>query len=249
MQQAFGFAADDLVEWRARLARAHDSLRGPAGRMPRRRPVGQLVKSLISSRTRDAVSLAAYRRLGSRWGNAAGLSRAVPREIETVIRDVTFADRKARQLPAALRMIGRERPDFRLDFLGRWSVPDALAWLERLPGVGRKVAAATLNASALRRPVLIVDSHVHRVCQRLGFVGPQATPAAVSERATAALAAWDGEDFLEMFVLMKRLGQHVCRFERPDCPACPLGPVCRTAQDGRRMSVGRISMDGGRASA
>lgn len=240
MQRAFGFAADDLTGWRDRLARAH----GPIGRMPRRRPVGQLVKSLISSRTRDAVSLAAYHRLGDRWGNAAGLSRAVPRDVEAVISDVTFADRKARQLPAALRMIGRDRPDFRLNFLADWPVSDALAWLERLPGVGRKVAAATLNASELRRPVLVVDSHVHRVLQRLGFVGAQATPAAASERATAALAAWDGEDFFEMFVLMKRFGQRVCRFDRPDCIACSLAAVCRTAQEG-----GRIAMDARRASA
>lgn len=237
MQRAFGFAANDLTEWRDRLARACDSALGPLGRMPRRRPVGQLVKSLISSRTRDAVSLAAYRRLGGQWGNAAGLSRAAPREIEAVISDVTFADRKARQLPAALRMIGRDRPDFRLNFLGDWPVADALAWLERLPGVGRKVAAATLNASELRRPVLVVDSHVHRVLQRLGFVGAQATPAAASERATAALAAWDGEDFFALFVLMKRLGQRICRFERPDCRACPLVSACRTAQEGHRINM------------
>lgn len=199
------------------------------GDLPRRRPIGQLVKSLISSRTRDAVSLAAYRRLGRRWPNAAQLATAAPAAIESVIADVTFAEKKAEYLPAALRMIERERPDFALDFLERWPIEDALAWLERLPGVGRKVAAATLNASTLRCRVFIVDSHVHRVLQRLGFIGMRATPRTASERMTDAARMLDADGLLALFAHMKLLGQTICRFDAPHCPLCPLAGRCRSA--------------------
>ena len=225
MQESFDFAGAEIVRWRAGLGRRFGSL----GSVPRRRPIGQFVKSLISSRTRDAVSLAAYRRLGRRWTNVADLACAPPTAIERAIADVTFAEKKAVHLPAALRLIGSERPDFSLDFLGAMPVPDALAWLERCPGVGRKVAAATLNASTLRRPVFIVDSHVHRVLQRLGFVGEKASARAASELVTASASPLGADDLFELFAQMKRLGQTICRFEEPACSICPLAHCCRTA--------------------
>ena len=120
----------------------------------------------------------------------------------------------------------RERPDFELDFLGALPLEDALAWLERLPGVGRRVAASTLNASTLGRPVLIVDSHVLRVLRRLGFVGPAAEALAASEAVTAAMPHWSGDDFLAFHIAAKRLGQTLCRPEAPACTRCPLRRDC-----------------------
>ncbi len=225
MQESFGFVTCDIARWRQLLTASFGSLSDP----PRRQPIGQLVKSLISSRTRDAVSLGAYRRLGRRWPHARELANATPSVIEQAIFDVTFADKKALYLPAALRMIGTEHPDFRLDFLGEIPVDDALAWLECLPGVGRKVAAATLNASTLGRRVFIVDSHVYRVLARLGFIAGTATPRTASERVTASAPFLDADDLLVLFAHMKRLGQTICRFDTPMCAQCPLNGCCRAA--------------------
>jgi len=226
MQQSFDFVAADIARWRDRLVPITD--RGP---LPRRRPVGQLVKSLISGRTRDAVSLAAYRRLRDRFGAAAEIAHAPLPLIERTIADVSFPEIKADWLTAALRRIESDRTDFNLDFLGTWPLGKALAWLERLPGVGRKVAASALNASTLAMPVLIVDSHVHRVLERLGFVAAGAEPRTASEKATAALPDWNGDDFLHFHIAMKRLGQTVCRFDAPDCAACPLAADCPSRSD------------------
>ncbi|MBC9034695.1 endonuclease [Sphingomonas sp. JC676] len=220
MQLGF-FGRGDLEHWRAGLA-----VLGTALPPRRRKPVGQLVKSLISGRTRDPVSLAAYHRLRDRFGSARGIAAAPVPLIEDVIADVTFADSKAKWLAAALRRIGREHPDFDLDFLGAPPLDDALAWLERLPGVGRKVAAATLNASTLGRPVFIVDSHVLRVLRRLGFVGPAAEAFAASEAVTAAMPHWTGDDFLGLHIAAKRLGQVACHVEVPACARCPLRRDC-----------------------
>lgn len=225
-QPPFDFIGADLSVWYCRLNAAY----GRLGPVRRRKPIGQLVKSLISSRTYDAVSLAAYKRLGARWGRVSALARATPKEIEAVIADVTFADAKAPQLAETLRRIEADHPDFRLDFLADRPLTEALAWLERLPGVGRKVAAATLNFSTLKLPVFVVDSHVHRVLQRLGLVGESAMPAATSELVTASTLDWSPDDHLEMFAHLKRLGQDVCRHDAPDCGRCPLAACCVTAK-------------------
>lgn len=224
MQASFGFNGHDDV---ARWYRALVPMPGALTLSTRRRPVGQLVKSIISGRTRDAVSLAAYDRLVARYRSPRRVAHAAPREIACCIRDVTFAGDKADHVVRTLRRIETERPDFALDFLGQEPIAGALAWLERFPGVGRKVAASTLNASTLNRPVFIVDSHVLRIARRLGFVGAQAEAAVVSEAVTAAMPEWSGDDFLNFHVGMKQLGQTLCRPDTSACVCCPLAADCR----------------------
>jgi endonuclease-3 len=93
---------------------------------------------MISGRTRDAVSQAAYGRLVATFGSPRSLAAAGAGRVRSVIGDVTFAEVKAAHLVAALRRIGAERRGFDLDFLGAMPLDDALAWLERLPGVGAR---------------------------------------------------------------------------------------------------------------
>lgn len=233
MQQAFDFGLADVAKWRAALA-GHPGAPVPSCR---RTPLGQLVKSLLSGRTRDAVSKMAYDALVARYPDPRRLAAASPAAIEAIVAHVTFASAKAAYLAATLALIGRERPDFDLGFLADRPLDDALAWLERLPGVARKVSASTLNASTLGRPVFIVDTHVLRVLQRLGFVGPAADYRAASEAVTAAMPGWSGDDFLAFHIAMKRLGQTVCRWDVADCGRCPLAGDCLV---GRRQGRGRL---------
>ncbi len=136
MQMAFGFGAVEDVTWvRDRLRRAF----GHVGEIPLRTPIGQLVKSSISGRTRDEVSLAAYGRLVSTYHQWSDLAAAPTAQIEAVIGDVTFPEVKAQHLRDALRAISHCRPDVALAFLAGLNVANALAWLERLPGEGRTV--------------------------------------------------------------------------------------------------------------
>jgi len=225
MQQRFDFACADLDRWRGALRPLLATIEPP----PRRSPIGALVKSLISGRTRDAVSLAAYRRLCRRFSSPADLARAKVGQIRHAIADVTFAEAKAQWLTEAMAQIARERPDFDLTFLGDMPLDAALAWLERLPGVARKVAAATLNGSRLNRPVFIVDTHVLRVMRRLGFVGPGATLQVASEQVTAGARNWNGEDFLLFHIGTKRVGQLFCRPDVTHCASCPLALDCPSA--------------------
>lgn len=237
MQFGFGFLRADLLRWRAGLAPLLDGVALP----PPRTPTGQLIKSMISGRTRDAVSQAAYDRLAARFGSAARIALASPGAIEAAIADVTFAADKARHLVAALTLLRATPGGLRLAGLGALPLDAALAFLETLPGVGRKVAASTLNASTLAMPVLIVDTHVLRVLRRLGAVAPTADIRAASERVTAALPEWSGQDFLLFHVAVKRLGQTVCHAVTPSCGSCPLAGDCPSAlrRGTKRYGAGR----------
>lgn len=221
----FDLAAADIAAWRSRLIGAY----GDPLPVRRRSPLGQLLKSILSSRTRDAISTAAYDALVKRFPVAGTIARAAPGEVEQVIHEVTYAADKAVYLVNAAAEIGRRRPDFDLEFLALPPLDEALDWLERPPGVGRKVSASTLNASNLNRPVFIVDTHVLRVLQRLRFVGETADYRLASETVTAAMPRWSGDDFLGLHILMKRLGQSVCRWDAPDCAVCPLAEDCPVA--------------------
>lgn len=224
MQLALGLGADEDVTW------ARDRLRswfGHPAAIQVRTPIGQLVKSSISARTRDEVSLGAYGRLLSTYRTWADLAEAPAEDVEAVIGDVTFPDVKARNLGAALRAIAAVAPDFDLTFLARLSVPEALARLERLPGVGRKVAASTLNFSTLQMPAFVVDTHILRVLRRFGLVPPKADARAAYDAVMAISGLCGAADLAELHVLTKHLGQTVCRSDRACCRDCPIRPRCK----------------------
>ena len=226
MQMALSFGAAQDIEW------VRDQLRSRFGRpgpIPVRTPIGQLVKSSISGRTRDEVSLGAYHRLIDAYPDWSDIVRAATADIEAVIGDVTFPDVKARYLRDALRTIAASRPDFDLAFLGAQSVTRALEWLERLPGVGRKVSASTLNFSTLRMPAFVVDTHILRILRRFGFVRSKADTRTAYEVTMAMLYEWSASDLAELHILMKRLGQTVCRADRACCANCPISQHCHAS--------------------
>lgn len=226
MQMAFGFGAPEDLAWvRDRLRRCF----GPPEPILVRTPIGQLVKSLISGRTRDEVSARAYRRLVGRYPEWPMLARAATADIEAAICDVTFADVKARHLGGALAAIEACRADFDLTFLCRLGVARALAWLERLPGVGRKVSASTLNFSTLRLPSFVVDTHILRILRRFGFVRGKADTRTAYDLTMEIVPDWSAAELAELHVLMKRLGQSICRADRTHCRICPISQRCQVA--------------------
>jgi endonuclease-3 len=217
-----------------------DRLRGHFGNLTygvTRSPVGALVKSIISCRTQDEVSLRAYNKLIDTWPDWNDMAAAGPVAVAKVIKDVTLPEREAGYLCEALRRICASHPDFDLGFLGVEPVNRAIAWLERLPGVGRKISAATLNFSTLQRPALVIDTHVQRVLQRVGMVASHASIEAVYDHVMPALATWSAADLSQLHVLIKRLGQTQCHAGNPQCRRCPLMATCKT---GRSVNRGRL---------
>ncbi|MDX3900418.1 MAG: hypothetical protein QHC40_07920 [Sphingobium sp.] len=204
MQLAFGFGADEDMLWVRDQLRYRFGLLGPG---QARTPIGQLVKSMISGRTRDEISGNAYERLIGIYPRWSALAEAPIDDVQAVIGEVTFPDVKALHLSQALPTIAAFQPDFDLAFLAHCSVDKALEWLEQLPGVGRKVSASTLNFSTLNMPAFVVDSHVLRILRRFGFVRNKADTRTAYDAVMSVSCGWSADDLAELHIVMKRLGR------------------------------------------
>ena len=190
-------------------------------------PVSQLIMGIIGGRTLGADSLRAFKALLGEFASWEALRDGPAAAVEAAIRPVTYGPAKARHLQRALRQVTVLRGRLELDFLGDWPVEPALAWLERLPGVGRKVSAATLNFSKLRRPALVIDTHHLRVLARLRLVGPRATIAMAYDHIVPRLPeTWDAAELDDHHQLLKKLGQTYCHAGVPSCGGCPLRALC-----------------------
>lgn len=200
---------------------------GPRRDARRRDPVSQLVRSMLGSKTRDEVSRRVFRELRRQYPSWDRLAEASPRSILRIIWPVNLAEPKAEQLPQALRMITACTGRLALDHLADMDEEAAMQWLRRLPGIGSKIAAATLNFSTLRKRALVVDTHLLRLGGRLGLLPLDADYDTGHELLMRQLPdAWDAEDLAELHRLMKLLGQTICTAHAPACGACPLRGLC-----------------------
>jgi endonuclease-3 len=208
---------------------------------PRLSPLDQLIKSMIGSRTYDEVAWSAFLRLRSRFQPWENLIDAPAGEIESVLAPVIHAELKAAWLPEALGRLKALKGSLSLDFLADPPIEEAIAWQKRhLPGVGDKVAAAVLNFSTLRRPAMVVETHVWRVARRIGLAARNAEPEEVRRTLMgAAPSGWTDEDFFDLHWLLKRLGQTLCTDTRTRCGACPVAALCEE----RRRAVARGQVD------
>ena len=150
---------------------------------------------------------------------------ADPEQIELEIQVGGLARVKAPRIKTILEEVWRRRGSFDLAFLAEMSLPEAKEWLRSLAGVGPKTAACVLMF-AMGRPALPVDTHVHRVAQRLGLVPAKAVAAEAHDLLEAMLEP--GEVYPFHMSLIEH-GRRLCRARRPLCPECPLRDGCPTA--------------------
>jgi endonuclease III len=213
----------------AELATIRDRLLGLFGLQGdeiRLDPVSQFIRSFLGSQTYDQVSWDAFAALAHHYGNWNRLADASPQDLAARISTVTYFEDKARDLLPALHRIRAHSGTLDLAFLRDWSVDEALRWLEMSHGVGRKIAAATLNFSSLRKRAFVADTHVIRVLARFGFAKPNADGLAVYNAVMAAAGAFDADALYELHWLLKYLGQNICTHARAHCQACPLEAAC-----------------------
>ncbi len=150
--------------------------------------------------------------------------------IQAVIAGVTWPELKAPRIRAVLRAVHARRGSLDLDFLGGMEAEAARAWLEAIPGVGPKTSAAVLSFSTLRMAALPVDSHHHRVAQRLGLIGPRVDVGPSHPILRAQLPAdWRAQELYDNHQVLMRHGQQVCHHRRPACGRCTLVDLCPSA--------------------
>ena len=194
-------------------------------------PVSELVSSLLSHRTRNADSGRAFKALRARYPDWAALIAAPVPEVEATIAGVTWPELKAPRIQAVLAAVRERAGGLDLGFLAGMEVEAARAWLEAIPGVGPKTSAAVLSFSVLRMPALPVDSHHHRVAQRLGLIGPRVDVGPSHPILRAQLPAdWSAQDLYDNHEILMLHGQRVCHHRNPACGRCVLAAICPSAR-------------------
>jgi endonuclease-3 len=167
----------------------------------------------------------AFAALRERFPTWEALASARANEVADAIRPGGLGNVKAPRILAILHEIEERQGELDLGWMRRSSDDNVERYLLSLPGVGPKTAACVL-AFSLGRPALPVDTHVHRVAARLGWLPPKTTAAAAHSVLAAAVPA---PIRVPMHVGLIRLGREICRPGRPLCPTCPLNDLCPTA--------------------
>jgi len=180
------------------------------------------VLTILSQNTSDANSFRAYEALVKRFGDWDRLRRARVGSIAAAIRPAGLADQKAPRIKQVLAELHREQGRTTLDQLAAMTDAEAKAYLTAFHGVGPKTAACVL-LFACGRPVLPVDTHVHRVTGRLGMIAHGTTADKAHEILQAQLAA---DQVLDFHILLIRHGRRTCRASRPRCEGCALLDLC-----------------------
>ncbi|MBI2544462.1 MAG: endonuclease III [Candidatus Rokubacteria bacterium] len=177
-----------------------------------RDPFRILIACLLSLRTKDETTGPAAERLFALAHTPEGMLRLTPRQIERAIFPVGFYRTKARVILGVCR-------DLLARFGGR--VPDDLDTLLTLKGVGRKTANLVVTV-AFGKPGVCVDTHVHRISNRLGFVRtktPEQTELALRRKLPP-------RHWIDLNDLLVTFGQNVCQPISPRCSTCPVRALC-----------------------
>jgi endonuclease III len=176
-------------------------------------PFQVLISTLLSARTQDATTHAASVRLFRRARTARTMARLTVEEIEQLIFPVSFYRNKARFVKATAEMLATR-------FAGR--VPATMEELTSLPGVGRKTANLVMILAFKSQQNICVDTHVHRISNRLGWV----TTALPEQTEQALYRSTDERWWPYINLYLVTWGQNVCRPVYPRCGACAIRDLC-----------------------
>jgi len=175
-------------------------------------PFKVLVSCIISLRTKDEVTALASARLFARAGTPAAMTLLSAAEIAGLIYPAGFYRNKSEQiLQISQRLVD--------EFGG--SVPDEIDELLKFKGVGRKTANLVVTLG-FGKPGICVDTHVHRICNRLGYVATK-TP---EETETALRKKLPAEYWIEINDLLVAFGQNHCHPVSPRCSNCCISTFC-----------------------
>ncbi len=175
-------------------------------------PFRVLISTVLSSRTKDAVTREASKRLFERASTPLELQKLSAREIEKLIYPVGFFRTKAERIPELARILTDE-------YKGK--VPDSMDELLKLPGVGRKTANLVITIG-FGKPGICVDTHVHRISNRFGYVrtkNPTETEFALRRKLPKR---W----WIIYNDILVTLGQNICLPRKPHCNECFVNNLC-----------------------
>ena len=175
-------------------------------------PYKVLVRTILSQRTRDENTDQATNNLFSKYKDIYEVVEAPTEDVQELIKPAGFYRVKAGRIQEVSQIL--------IDEYGG-EVPDTLEELVKLPGVGRKTANCVL-VFAFELPAIPVDTHVHRISNRLGLVDtkdPEDTEVELTKIAPKDL-------WIKLNDLMVQFGQNICKPIGPQCEICPCTEIC-----------------------
>ena len=175
-------------------------------------PFKVLISTILSQRTRDENTAVASKNLFSKYKNAGEMAMADEKNIARLIRASGFYNQKARRIKEVSGIIVN-------DYGGK--VPNNMDELLKLPGVGRKTANCVL-VYGYGKDAIPVDTHVHRISNRLGLVETN-DPMKTEEELQMNIPRKYWIDLNELFV---KFGKDICRPVKPRCDECPIRKLC-----------------------
>ncbi|SES68511.1 DNA-(apurinic or apyrimidinic site) lyase /endonuclease III [Methanococcoides vulcani] len=177
-----------------------------------RDPYYLLISTVLSQRTRDEVTIPTTQKLFSVFDTPQKMANADVDEIQELIRDVGFYRVKSQRLIEISHMLLDEYDGI---------VPDDINELVKLPGVGRKTANCVLTY-AFDKDAIAVDTHVHRISNRMGLV-KTATPEETEIELEKVTEKGMWKDINGLMVLF---GKSICRPVSPKCEKCIMNDIC-----------------------
>jgi endonuclease-3 len=175
-------------------------------------PFKILISTILSARTKDANTRLATKKLFEKYKNPKEISEANIEEIEQLIKSSGFYKVKAARIKEVSNVLINKYDGL---------VPDNYESLINLPGVGSKTANCVL-VYAFKIPAIPVDTHVHRISNRLDWVKTK-NPI---QTETALKKLLPKELWLEVNRLFVRFGQQICLPIRPKCKICVITDIC-----------------------
>lgn len=176
-------------------------------------PFAILIGTILSARTKDENTARVVRELFERYKTVDELAAAKARDVEKVIKSIGFYHVKAKRIIDVARIIKSRYGG---------TVPEDIDQLMSLPGVGRKTANCVL-VYAFEKPAIPVDTHVHRISNRLGLVETK-TP---EETEIALVKKIPKKYWLEINDTFVMYGQNICKPVSPMCGVCKIKKLCR----------------------
>jgi endonuclease-3 len=178
-------------------------------------PFKILIGTIISARTKDENSKIAVRNLFAKFKDPEALAAASIDEIANLIKVAGFYRVKAKRIKEVAKIIHEQYNDH---------VPNEIDELLKLPGVGRKTANCVL-VYAFDKDAIPVDTHVHRIANRLGLVDTK-EPEDTEEQLKKVIDKKYWKSINDTFVMF---GQNVCKPIKPLCNDCLLNKDCKYA--------------------
>ncbi len=225
-----------LPEQAAKTLEAHERLNelyGIQAIYGRVDPMHELVGTILSHRTTHANEVTAYRTLRERFPTWEAVRDAPLPDLIDAIKTANYPEVKAPYIQNLMAHLIRETGAANIDFLRDLSTDEAMTWLTNLPGIGPKTATLLLLFN-FQKPVLPVDTHVHRVTQRLGAIGPNVS----ADKAHTILLSRLPADAVVLFNFHKHFywhGQRVCAWYNPKCDECVLLNICDYYRSGKTL--------------